>query len=233
MTLTTPQGIGLTSYTPGEAFLIAGQVANQQAPYQELNDYRQRKTAQTLRRQTADIARFADYVDALAAQTQPHDTALAANLWESRDALQQFAHNLRDTKADLDLNAWTGLTYGHLLQFRQWLLEQGYSLRTVNFSLSTLRTYATFAGLAGVIEPEQMALIKATSGYSTKEFTWIDEKRDVDRRGYKKQKAMLLSPEQAEQLKHQQSLSVPQVRRDNLLMCLLLVMDYVPPKPLH
>jgi integrase len=102
-----------------------------------------------------------------------------------------------------------------------WQLGQGYSIGSVNVRLSTVKTYAKLAAQAGAVDVEQMALIKAVSGYSHKEGKRLDEKRETVRVGAKKAEPVSLTTEQAERLKHEQPLT-PQGRRDTVLMCLLL-----------
>lgn len=178
-----------------------GQVANQVARAHVFTNYRERKSANTLRRQDADLAKFAEFIRSTG--TEITDLSTPA--------------------------AWTGVTWGLVEAFRNWLLRQGYAVGSVNVRLSTVKTYAKLAAKAGAISPAEYAMIATVDGYSHREQRRIDEQRQdagiATRSGDKKSESVTFSARKAAQLKqiHVDPLEDgPQLRRDALLMCLLI-----------
>ena len=171
-------------------------------------DYTERKAATTLRRQRADLATFATYLEAV----QFYPTGSAAEQRQHAEGLQT------------DPAAWEAITYGLVAGFVRWLLQNAYAVGTVNLKLSTVKQYAKLALQAGTLDATQHALIRTVSGYKFGEQSKVDEKRSASggatRRGDKKAAAITLTGAQVKALKHQPD--TPQGRRDALLMCLLL-----------
>jgi integrase len=173
---------------------LAGQAANQAAARRAFDDYRSRRADNTLRRQDADLALFAEYLADV--EIEAGDLAF-------------------------DPEAWAGITWGIVEGFARWQLRQGYAIGSLNVRLTTAKVYAGLASKAGVIEPGEAVLIRAVKGYSQKEARRIDQRRPVNRVGRKKARAVLLTRDQANVLKNQPG-NTGQRRRDRLLMCLLL-----------
>lgn len=167
-------------------------------------DYATRRAANTLRRQKADLALFAEYLAAI----RFYERASA----HKADALQT------------DAAEWANITYGVVAGFVRWQLQQGYAIASINVRLSTVKQYAKLAFQAGTLSADQHALIRTVTGYQYKEQGRVDEKRAKDglptRKGSKKAQSVSLTPAQAKALKQQPD--TPQGRRDALLMCLLL-----------
>jgi integrase len=176
---------------------VAGEIANRVAAQHVFDDYQQRRSENTLRRQRDDLALFAQYLAEIG--VEPGD----------------FQN---------DPEAWRGVTWGIVGGFVQWMLQQGYAVGSINVRLSTVKTYAKLAVQAGGLDTEQFALIRTVSGYRHKETMRVDAKRAkagvATRKGHKKAEAVALTPEQVRALKTQPD--TPQGRRDTLLMCLLL-----------
>lgn len=171
-----------------------GQTANRMAASHRFEDYRSRHAAETLRRQDADLALFAQFLLTLGMKTG--DLAF-------------------------DAQTWQGITWGLVEAFVKWQLKNSYAIQSINVHLSTVKTYSRLAFQAGVISAEEHALIRAVKGYSVKEQRRVDQRRQPNiRRGLKKAAPIRLSPEQVSSLKLQPT--TPQGRRDALLMCLLL-----------
>ena len=173
-----------------------GQAANQVAAQHTFIDYRSRKAPNTLRRQDAGLALFANYLAEVNADV-----------------------------GDLvyDPQAWQPITWGLVAGFVKWQLLKGYAVSSVNVRLSTIKTYAKLAFKAGVLSSTEYALIRAVEGYSHKESKRIDEGRELadtpTRVGAKKIEPKALTAEQVDALKEQPN--TPQGRRDRLLICLL------------
>jgi len=176
-----------------EIMIQAGQAANRAAAGHVFEDYRARKADNTIRRHDNDLARFAEF---LAAAGIPGGDLAG------------------------DPEAWRGVTWGIVEAFRNWMIDQGDAINSVNARLSTVKAYAKLAAKAGAISDQEHALIRTVSGYSQKEGKRIDERRDQSRRGAKKAAAVQITDDQAARLKEQPD--TPQGRRDALLMCLLL-----------
>lgn len=172
---------------------IIGNVANNLASNGILEEYRERRAEQTLRRQAADIALFTQFL--------------------AQAGLQ--VHSLVD-----DLSQWRGVTWGLVTAYVKWQLSQGYAIGSINVRLATIKTYSKLALKAGSISPQEFALIKQVSGYRHKEGINIDTQRETTRVGTKKAQATSITKEQARALKTQPDTSIG--RRDALLMCLLL-----------
>ena len=198
MTNPTPNQSLTNTPHPGELLTLAGQAANQAAGAAVFADYRGRKAKNTLRRQAADLALF-----------------------------NQFLVGAGVPVGDLagDPGSWTGVTWGLAAAFTSWQLKNGYAVTTINGRLSTVKVYCSLAALGGVINPDELALIRAVRGYEHKEQKHIDEKRSAAglgtrKPGAKKAEAVRITPTQARALKDQPN--TPQGRRDALLMALML-----------
>jgi integrase len=176
-----------------------GELANRAAVGSVFIDYRVRRAANTLRRQDADLALFAEYL---------HIIGLHA------EALVLATH----------AESWQSITFGLVEGFQRWQLQQGYAIGSVNVRLSTIKVYAALAFKAGAVSAAEHALIRMVKNYSHKEGKRVDEKRaegDVStRHSAKKATAVSLTRAQAHRLKEHPD--TPQGRRDALLMCLLL-----------
>lgn len=183
--------------TTQTAMEAAGKVANGHAAKAAFVEYQSRKADNTLRRQRADLAVFADFLTVAGIPDAP----TADDLYNTPDG-------------------WRGVTWGLVEAWRNWMLQQGYAVGSVNVRLSTVKTYAKLAAKAGALEPQDLAMVRTVGGYSHKEGLRIDERRELTRRGDKKANAVGITPAQAKRLKKQGD--TPQGRRDAVLMCLLL-----------
>jgi integrase len=179
------------------AMTLAGQIANTHAAAGVFDAYTDRKADNTLRRQRADLAVFADFL-------------CAAGIPECPTAEQLMTEPA----------AWVGVSWGMVEGFLKWQVAQGYAVGSINVRLSTVKTYARLATKAGVLTDTNLALIKLVVGYDKKEARRVDERRDVTRLGDKKAESVTLTKEQADALKDQPD--TPQGRRDAVIMALLL-----------
>lgn len=131
---------------------------------------------------------------------------------------------------------WQGVTFGLVAGFKEWLLQQGYAIASVNRRLSCVRKFCALAAAAGVLAGNDLALIQTVRTIRKNAGLERDKQRARTRiqqvrlrRGAnaghtrpaaKKAKPVSLTTEQAKQLKQQPN--TPQGRRDALLMRLLL-----------
>ena len=210
-----------------------GQAANQAAADYLFTDYCQRRAAKTIRTQRAALLLWVEYL----AQVGAANALLAAaGQWalahcsdKELETLETYshgqvyplevvygAHYCQGSPA-----AWRGVTWGLVEGFVKWLLNQGYSLASVNNRLSAVKVYARLAAKAGAIPPAEHALIREVRGYGVTEGKRIDKKRPFSRVGYKKEAAIVLTATQARRFKNDHP-PTPQGIRDRLLICLLL-----------
>ena len=211
----------------------AGAAANRAAAEYLFADYRQRRAAKTIRTQRAALLLWVQYLDEVgaAAELLAEATDWAAAHFEAKELakladyaaaqscsllIMYGAHYCQHLPA-----AWQGVTWGLVEGFVKWLLNQGYSLASVNNRLSAVKVYARLAAKAGAIPPHEHALIREVRGYGSTEGKRVDTARSKSRMGYKKEEAVVLTAVQARRLKTQHP-PTPQGIRDRLLICLLL-----------
>jgi len=188
--------------------MAAGQAANQAAARGVFGDYLFRKADNTRRAHAASLQRFADFL----AAAHP---ALGAPLAEFAAAVASYP----DGQAP-EASAWRGVTWGLVERFRDWMVDQGDALGSVNARLSTVKSYAKLATKAGALDHQEIALIQLVQGYAHKEAKRVNERRAVTRRGQKKAEPVRISDTQAAALKRHPD--TPQGRRDALLMAILI-----------
>ena len=187
--------LALPSQVVGTNIQQIGHLADEYARSHTFRDYQERKTANTKRRQLADLGLFSTYLG-------------LAGVARSAQALFEDPH------------AWAGVTFGLVEGFIKWQLQQGYAIGSINVRLSTIRRYCHFAHKAGVLDSTVFALIKAVEGYKHKEGRNIDQTRPHTRTGAKKATPVSLNVGHALKLKRHPNTA--KGRRDALLMCLLL-----------
>lgn len=218
---------------PGQLLTAVGQAANQAATNYLFDDYRQRRATKTIKTQTAALILWARYLKQIKAATE---LLAAAEGWAyeyfNKKELAQLADYAQSQKTSLPIiytahfcqhrpEAWQGVTWGLVEGFVKWLLSEGYSISSVNNRLSAVKVYARLAAKAGTIPPTEAALIRDVRGYGTTEGKRVDKTREQSRVGIKKEEAIVLTAEQARQLKTTHP-PTPQGIRDRLLLTLLL-----------
>ena len=188
----------LIQTTTNTTNLIAfGLEANLSAERAIFTLYQNRRPANTQRAQRAGLALFAEYMNSYSIAT--------GDLYA-------------------DPQAWQGITWGLVEGLREWLLLQGYSMKTINDRVSTVKVYMSLANQANIIPDSEIIRLQHLKGFTRKESVDMDHKRAgqglATRVGNKKAHAVRITEEQARALKTPQD--SPQGRRDALLMCLLL-----------
>jgi integrase len=170
--------------------------------------------------QAAERAIFQLYQDRRPINTQRAQRA-ALNLFA------EFLHTCGLASPDLysDPLSWMGVTWGLVQAFQQWLLKNGYTVKTINDRVSTVKVYMTLANQAGVVPDSEILRLQSLRGYTRKEAVDADAKREKQgvaiRIGTKKSAAVSISDDQARALCKVRN-DTPQARRDALLMCVLL-----------
>lgn len=197
-----------------------GQAANAAAGAAALADYRRRKSANTLRTQDAALDHFGRFLAGLAGRGRAAAAGAGLDLADLDAAAAAWA-DLDGAALATSAAAWRGVTWGIVDAWRSALLQEGYSVATVNNRLSTIRVYAGLASKAGAVPVDELTLLKAVGGYGATEGKRLDERRPRARVGPKKAAAVPLSLDQARRLK---SAAGPtgQAARDALIMALLL-----------
>ncbi len=215
------------------SIIHAGETANRAAANYLFADYRQRRAAKTIRTQAAALLLWVQYlaeagaVDELLVESE----AWATSYFDDEE-LADLLPYAQSRQSSLPIiygahycqhvpRAWQGVTWGLVEGFVKWLLNQGYSVASVNNRLSAVKVYTRLAAKAGIIPPTEQALIREVRGYGHSEGKRVDEVREQTRVGHKKEEAIVLTAVQARQLKAQH-LPTPQGIRDRLLLCLLL-----------
>lgn len=177
----------------------------------------------------ADAARFADTAASADIFAEHHVRRAAKTVRGYRDDLARFAECLRVTaKVDLadtalftDPASWGAITWGLVEMFKRWQLQNGYTIGTVNRSLSTIRLHAKLAYKADLIDEAAYNKIALVNGYSRNEAVEVDKHRKETRRGKKKAEHVTIADSLIRCLKRDHE-NNPQGRRDAVLMSLLL-----------
>jgi hypothetical protein len=160
---------------PSATIVRVGAAANSAAASHVFRAYQQRRPANTLRRQRADLDLFATFLRAVGA-----------------DPAGQLAE---------EPTAWAGVTWGLVAAFVQWQLQEGYAIGSINVRLSTVKKYAQLATQAGAVSPTEYALIKTVAGFRHAEGRNVDQSREKTRKGTKKAEATTIGTGQALLLK--------------------------------
>lgn len=197
MTTALRQAVNQISVLTGWPRPSMGQIANERAALGTFASYADTQSHNTLRRQRADLAAFAEFLASHDRPDMPEGLALAT----------QPA-------------AWGAITWGMVQEFRDWQIQRGYAVGTVNVRLSTVKTYARLAMKAGALSTEDLAMIRTVQGFTRSSARRVDERRKVKRKGTKKAYSVPITKDQADTLKRQPD--TPQGRRDAVIMALLL-----------
>ncbi|HEY9152993.1 MAG TPA: tyrosine-type recombinase/integrase [Anaerolineales bacterium] len=124
-----------------------------------------------------------------------------------------------------DPAAWRGISWGLVQAFQQWLIQNGYSMKTVNDRISVVKVYMSLANQAGIIPDSDILKLQGLRAYTHKEAIDTDAKRLANgiatRKGNKKNTATIINDYQAMALCRVRK-DTPQARRDALMMCFLL-----------
>jgi len=136
----------------GDDLARAAAAANQASRTDAFASYHAEQTANTLDAQQAALHCFSTYLEAAGVQRT------AAALYD-------------------DAEAWRGMSHGLLKGFRQWMLQQGYRIGTINTRLTILRQYCRQAHEAEVIPDEELELLLSVKGYSAKTGRNLDAER--------------------------------------------------------
>jgi len=203
-----------------EAMAAAGAKFDDFARGNVFERWRMETAKNTLRRKAAACDKYAEYIDFIGEKTEQ------AAIRQEALRIAAFGEALRDSNAELDASVWCSLTFGLVEGFQGWLLNQGYSIGTVNNRISTIRSFAELAFTAGCLDHETYLMISSVKGIGRKGAQRIDEtrkERGVDTRvGAKKARAVEFSPKEAVGLIEMLDGTSGQGRRDRVILALLL-----------
>jgi len=196
-----------------DALQAAAQAADEAARRATFESYREELSANTCRRQRADLACFMRYLDAAGVP------------------MTETCRGLRTHLAD-DPRLWRAITFALVLGFRKWQLwEQGYAIESVNARLSTVKRYASLACQARTLDADELTRILQVKRIRPSGGVRIDEKRKQaskpTRIGKKKAWPTFLSAEHLRRLFAELPLT-DQEWRDLVLLRLLFDMSLRP-----
>jgi len=124
-----------------------GQAANKAAESAVFKLYQDRRPINTQRSQRAALAIFAQFMR-------------TCGLMATGDLYE-------------DPTAWAGVTWGLVQTFQAWLLQNGYSVKTINDRVSVVKVYMALANQADIIPDGEIIRLQALKGYSKKEAIYI------------------------------------------------------------
>ncbi len=182
----------------------AGQAADRAAAASVFVRYRAEKSVNTLKAHDRAIATWVTYLDEVT-----NGGALSAEVYTT------------------DPSAWQGITWGLVEGFRQWMLQQGYAIASVNLKLACVKGYITQAARVGTVDEHALRLIDTVKGYHKRSIARnVDAKRELTRIGDKKATATPLRVRQISTLKQHflteaRDQASAQAARDLALLCLL------------
>lgn len=191
----------------------AGQLANQLAAASVFNDYKMRKSANTLNQQMRSLMLFARSLVAFEATARGDDmtTGTGRRLLQARSIGEKLFTSPQ---------AWQHVTHGQVKAFEGWMLSHGYSVGSINVALSHVRVYAELAWKAGAMPEHEARLIAAHGNIRGPEAANIDQKRETTRVGAKKQYFNVLTDAQIDALLTQPA--TPKGRRNSVILTTLL-----------
>lgn len=215
-----------------------GAAADRAAAHGALARYRRLLTASSRQAHNADLTLFARFLlDVVAEPPAAMRTAtlddMAALLHAAERSpaaisviLEESDPNTRLAAAwgaylALTIDAWSFITAGILEAFREWLLQRGYALGSVNRRLATVRRYALLAAQHGAVDAETLARLRGVRGLGGKAARNRDAQRSKRRISAKKERPLVIPPETVIRLKRH-DMTTPQGARDAALMALLL-----------
>lgn len=201
---------------PVNSFQEYAQSQNEAAERGLFDEYKEKKSDSTLRAHRSDLGLFVDFVystggipsmDDLPAR---HGSTCSCPRCKLASGLQDIAE------------AWMDVSHGMVFQFRDWMKDNGYSIKSINRRLSTVKIYAHLAFQSGVLSESDHVRIRAIKGYTLKDGKKIDEKRSEARISSKKAGPTEIPANMIHCLKYDHDFQTEQGIRDAVLMTILL-----------
>lgn len=179
--------------------VTGGAVASHYAAQTVFGDYLRTLAPATLKALQRDLSAWCDFL-------------YAGQMISDPDCAEQFL---------LNADSWSGVTWGQVKGFQEWLLQQGQAIATINRRIATVRAFCRLAAQAGSLAADELRLVETVKGMGGKAARNIDEKREVTRVGYKKPESVLISKETARLLKANHAADAQGIK-DRLVMCILI-----------
>jgi integrase len=187
----------------------AGRIANEKAREGILQRYLESCSDQTIRRHKAAIALFEHYLEE------------ARKRVEAARSLPPMQNMVED------LTQWTHITFGLVEGFREWMKTQGYAIGTINVRLDSVKMFCTLAMQADQLDTDEHARIYRVRKIRPSEGRNIDEKRERQGVGTRKEGSKKARPNLVDPLLHRKLKDAlladgsDLALRDLLLVCFL------------
>ncbi len=183
-----------------DVLTVMGEVANRAAAAGVFDRYHQEQTVATVKRHGQSLRSFGRFLE------------LAAG---------EFGVELDNLDFQQDPVAWGPISWGLVQGFKQWMLNEGYAVGTINKKLDAVRVYASMAQQAGVVSADECLRIRSVRGIAYKTAKNINMGRTKTRISGKKVAAVQIDARLETNLlfDHRES---PAGRRNGLIMALLL-----------
>lgn len=199
----------------------AGAAADAVAKARLFADERSGLTHNTRRRHSLAVRKYAEFLRTVKRE-QIGDENGTGGLYDMADRFDEFAEALGDLKRPISGMCWGSVTYGLMHMFKDWLLETGYAIGSVNVFLSTIRKYTKMAFRAGLIDEKQYLLASTAGSIPKRLHDTIDDNRDVTRIGNKKATATVFSEQVVRKMFDQGNYPATAIGMRNwLIVCLL------------
>ena len=186
-----------------------GKMANLVSSLTAFEDHQKLRSQNTNKAQHRDLSLFGNFIN---------------NIYESAEHSElRVPFRLSAGQLYRDPAAWQIVTHGLVKLFKKHLENEGFSLGSINRTLSSIRKYANLAAGAEQLDSHEYVLIKGISGYLGSEFKHVNAERPVVRRSTKKEEAVPIPPSVINQLMAEETYpDTPVGKRNRLILCLVL-----------
>lgn len=186
-----------------------GKMANLVSGLTVFEDHQKLRSQNTNKAQHRDLSLFGNFINSI------YDSAEHSEL--------RVPFRLSVGQLHRDPAAWQIVTHGLVKLFKKHLENQGFSLGSINRTLSSIRKYANLAAGVEQLDSHEYVLIKGISGYLGSEFKHVNAERPVVRRSTKKEEAVSIPPSIIGQLMSEETYpDTPIGKRNRLILCLVL-----------
>ncbi len=193
-------GDDLVAAGGSDVLAVMGEVANRAAAAGVFDRYHQEQTLATVKRHGQSLRSFGGFLE------------LAAG---------EFGVELDNLDFQGDPAAWGPISWGLVQGFKQWMLNEGYAVGTINKRLDAVRIYSGMAQQAGYVSADESLRIKSVRGIAHKTAKNINMSRSKNRISNKKASPVQVDPRLETNLLFDHGES-PAGRRNGLIMALLL-----------
>ena len=186
-----------------------GKMANLVSGLTVFEDHQKLRSQNTNKAQHRDLSLFGNFINSIYESAEHSELRVPFRL----SAGQLYR----------DPAAWQVVTHGLVKLFKKHLENEGFSLGSINRTLSSIRKYANLAAGAEQIDSQEYILIKSVNGYLGSEFKHVNSERPVVRRSTKKEEAVSIPTSAIKQLLLAETYpDTPVGKRDRLILALVL-----------